>query len=89
MLEAKLRDVKKKGKVLRNSGLVTGTIKRKNGEVNLISMVGYKLETYILRNGLKTKMKVNFEGNVIDTIIERAQKDIVLHSIINIDLIEI
>ena len=32
MLDAKLRDLKKKGKVLRNSGLVTGTIKRKNGE---------------------------------------------------------
>ena len=29
MLEAKLRDLKKKGKVLRNSGLVTGTIKKK------------------------------------------------------------
>ncbi|WP_195429409.1 hypothetical protein [Clostridium sp. D46t1_190503_E9] len=89
MLEAKLRDVKKKGKVLRNSGLVTGTIKRKNGEISLISMVGYKLETYISRNGLKTRMKINFEGDIIDTIIERAQKDVVLHNIINIDLIEV
>ncbi len=84
-----MRDVKKKGKVLRNSGLVTGTIKRKNGEISLISMVGYKLETYISRNGLKTRMKINFEGDIIDTIIERAQKDVVLHNIINIDLIEV
>ncbi|MCR1952284.1 MULTISPECIES: hypothetical protein [Clostridium] len=89
MLEAKLRDVNKKGKVLRNLGLVTGTIKRKNGEISLISMVGYKLETYISRNGLKTRMKINFEGDIIDTIIERAQKDVVLHNIINIDLIEV
>ncbi|EEH98833.2 hypothetical protein PMY56_05565 [Clostridium tertium] len=89
MLEAKLRDLKKKGKVLRNSGLVTGTIKRKNGETSLISMVSHKLETYILRNGLNATMKVNLEGNVIDTKIRRAQKDIVLHNIINIDLIEI
>lgn len=89
MLEAKLRDVKKKGKILRNSGLVTGTIKRKNGEISLISMVGYKLETYVLRNGLKARVKINFEGDVIDTIIKRAQKDIVLHNIINIELIEV
>ncbi len=84
-----MRDVNKKGKVLRNLGLVTGTIKRKNGEISLISMVGYKLETYISRNGLKTRMKINFEGDIIDTIIERAQKDVVLHNIINIDLIEV
>ncbi|WP_291652882.1 hypothetical protein [Clostridium sp.] len=89
MLEAKLRDAKKKGKVLRNLGLVTGSIKRKNGETSLISMVGYKLETYILRNGLNAIMSVNFKGNVIDTKIKRAQKDIVLHNIINIDLIEV
>lgn len=89
MLEAKIRNVKKKGKVLRNSGLVTGTIKMKNGEIHLISMTGYMLETYLLRYGLNSKMKINFENNIINTKIDRVQKDIIFHNVINIDLIEL
>ncbi|WP_411168654.1 hypothetical protein ACH36K_16315 [Clostridium sp. MB05] len=89
MLEANLRDIKKKGKTLRNLGMVTGTLKRKNGEICLISMIGHKLETHLLRNGLKSKIQLNFENNIINTRIERVQKDIIFHNVINIDLVEL
>lgn len=89
MLEAKLRDIRKKGKVLRNSGLVTGTIKKRTGELCLISMISHKLETYLFRYGLKSKMKINFQGTLIDARIDRVQKDVIFHNVINIDLLEV
>lgn len=89
MLEANVRDVRKKGKVLRNSGLVTGTIKKRNGELCLISMISHKLETHLLRYGLKSKIKINFQGTLIDARIDRVQKDVIFHNVINIDLLEV
>mgnify|MGYP003547691780 CR=1 FL=1 len=70
MLEAKVRDVNKKGKTLRNSGLVTGTVKRKNGEIIPISMIGFKLETYIKRNGLNTNIPLTFDNEELKVRID-------------------
>lgn len=89
MLEAKLRDVTKRGRVLRNSGLVTGTIKRKSGEVVPISMVGYILETYILRNGLVRSLVIKLEDEKLNVKIDRVQRDVTVHNVINIDTIEL
>lgn len=89
MLEARFRDVRRKGKTLRNEGLITGTIKRKNGEICAISMIGHKVETYVLRNGLGTKFEINLENEEIKGRIDRVQKDLLKHNIINIDIIEI
>ncbi|GAB6169630.1 hypothetical protein JCM1393_20900 [Clostridium carnis] len=89
MLEARLRDVKTRGRSLRNAGYTTGTLKRKNGEVQLISVLGYKLETYLLRNGLNSNMEINFNGETLNTKIFSVQRDVIKHNVINLDLIEI
>lgn len=89
MLEAEIRDVNKKGKILRNSGLVTGSIKRKSGEVIHISIVGFKLETYIKRNGLNKHIPINFNNEELNVKIDRLQRNSISHNIMNIDTTEI
>lgn len=89
MLEAKLRDVKVKGRTIRNEGYATGTLKRKDGNVIFISILGYKLETYLQRNNNKRTVDISFDNEVINTKIDRLEKDVVVHNVINIDLIEI
>ena len=89
MLEAKVRDVNKKGKTLRNSGLVTGTVKRKSGEIIPISMIGFKLETYIKRNGLNTNIPLTFDNEELKVRIDRLQRNVLSHNIINIDTFEV
>ena len=89
MLEAKLRDVRKKSRPLRNAGHVTGTLKRKNGLIIPISMISYKLETFVNRNGLGTEVVIELDSEVIKTKIDRVQRDVIVHNIINIDLIEL
>ncbi|NLZ33849.1 hypothetical protein [Clostridium isatidis] len=89
MLEAKLRDTRKKGKVLRRLGQVTGTIRRKDGDIIPISMVMHKVETYLSRYGLGSKFDINFENEKINVKIDRVQRDLLVHNIINIDLIEL
>jgi ribosomal protein L25 (general stress protein Ctc) len=89
MLEAKLRDVRKKNRSLRNAGLVTGTLKRGNGLIIPISMISNKLETFVNRNGLGTEVIIELEKEVIKTKIDRVQRELLIHNIINIDLIEL
>ncbi|MBU5453907.1 hypothetical protein [Caproiciproducens sp. MSJ-32] len=89
MLEAKLRDIRKKGRTLRRLGQVTGTIRRKNGDIIPISMVMHKLETYVSRYGLGSKFDINFENETIKVKIDRVQRDILLHNIINVDVVEL
>ena len=89
MLEAKLRDIRKKNRSLRNAGLVTGTLKRENGLIIPISMISNKLETFVKRNGLGTEVIIEFEKEVIKTKIDRVQRELLIHNIINIDLIEL
>ena len=89
MLEAKLRDVRKKNRSLRNVGLVTGTLKRVNGSIIPISMISNKMETFVKRNGLGTEVVIELDSEVIKTKIERVQRENIIHNIINIDLIEL
>lgn len=89
MLEAKVRDTRKRGRVLRRLGQVTGTVRRKNGDIIPISMVMHKLETYISRHGLSSEFNINFENEEIKVRIDRVQRDTLLHNIINIDVIEL
>ncbi|WP_300384993.1 hypothetical protein [Clostridium sp.] len=89
MLEAKLRNVKKKSRSLRNVGLVTGTLKRVNGLIIPISMISNKLETFVNRNGLGAEVVIELDREVIKTKIYRVQREVIIHDIINIDLIEL
>ena len=89
MLEAKLRDVRKRNRTLRNAGLVTGTLKRTNGLIIPISMIGYKLDTFTKRNGLGVEVIIELDSEVIKTKIDRVQREMLTHDIMNIDLIEL
>ena len=89
MLEARLRDVRKKSRSLRNLGLVTGTLKRRNGLIIPISMIGYKLDTFAKRNGLGVKVVIELDREVIKSKIDRVQRNMITHDIMNIDLIEL
>lgn len=89
MVEVKIRDVNKKGRTFRNLGLVTGSIKRKSGEIVPISTVGFKLETYIKRNGLDGKISLAFDNEELNVKIYRVQRNTLTHEISNIDLIEV
>ena len=88
MLEVKVRDLKKKGKTLRNNGIITGTLIRKDGRVFYVEVDGNKLDTLVKRNGLSLRLQINFEGEIINTKINRVQRDVLLHNIINVDLFE-
>ena len=89
LLEINIRDVKKKGKTLRNKGIITGTLKRVNGEKYNIQLLGNDLDTIIARSNLNLTLQVKFQGEVINTKIERVQKDVLFHNIINADLYEL
>ena len=89
MLEVNNRDVKKKGKALRNKGIITGTLKRTDGEICNIQMLGNSLDTLIARNGLNLSLQIEFQGQVINTKIDRVQRDVLFHNIINVDLLEV
>ena len=89
MLEAKFRDSSLKCRKFRNKGLTTGTLKRKNGEIIPISMIIYKLDAYLNRNGFEELIEINFEGEILKAKIKQTQKDIVNHNVINIDLLEV
>ncbi|MCF0147294.1 MAG: hypothetical protein HUJ77_02730 [Clostridium sp.] len=88
MLEVSSRDLKKKGKSLRNKGIITGTLKRKNGQVYNIQMNGNNLDTLVARNGLNLRLPISFQGDLINTRIEIVQRDVLYHNIINVDLLE-
>ncbi|MCI6693504.1 MULTISPECIES: hypothetical protein [unclassified Clostridium] len=88
MLEVNSRDIKKKGKTLRNKGIITGTLKRIDGRVYNIQMNGNDLDTSVTRNGLSLILPINFQGELINTRIEKVQRDVLFHNIINVDLLE-
>ncbi|MDU5109112.1 MAG: hypothetical protein E6248_01590 [Clostridium sp.] len=88
MIEVKVRDLKKKGRSLRNEGIITGTLKRKGGRVFNIEMNGNNLDTLVNRNGLSLSLAISFEGEVINTKISRVQRGVLHHNIINVDLLE-
>lgn len=88
MIEVKVRDLKKKGRSLRNEGVITGTLKRKDGRVFNIEMNGNNLDTLVNRNGLSLSISISFGSEVINTKITRVQRDVLHHNIINVDLLE-
>lgn len=89
MLEANFRNVKVKGKKLRNLGLATGIIKRLNGDIVPISMQINKLDKYFLNTNNSRSLSIVLDGETINTWVERTQKDVVFHNTINIDLKEV
>lgn len=89
MLEASVRDLKVKGRTLRNVGLCTGTLKKKSGKIVPISLVSHKLETYLGRHGLKSNIEISLNGEKVISKIDKVQKDVVVHNVINIDLLEV
>ncbi|WP_066894914.1 hypothetical protein [Clostridium nigeriense] len=88
MIEVNIRDVKKKGKTLRNNGIITGTLKRKDGRVFSIETFGNNIDTLVARSGLNLNLEIKFQGEVLNTKIDRVQRDTLFHNIINIDLLE-
>ena len=88
MIEVKIRDLKKKGRSLRNDGIITGTLKRKDGRIFNIEMNGNNLDTLVNRDGLSLSLSISFESEVINTKITRVQRDVLHHNIINVDLLE-
>lgn len=89
MLEAILRDVKVKGKKIRNSGYTTGLLKKKNGDVVYISIPSYKLDTYVSRYGAKDEIKLNLNGESILSRVSVLKRDVLIHNIMNIELLEV
>lgn len=88
MIEVKIRDLKKKGRSLRNEGIITGTLKRKDGRIFNIEMNGNNLDTLVNRDGLSLSLSISFECEVINTKISIVQRDVLHHNIINVDLLE-
>lgn len=88
MLEVNSRDIKKKGKSLRNEGIITGTLKRRDGRLYYIQMYGNDLDTLVSRSGLSLALPIKFQGELINTRIEKVQRDVLFHNIINVDLLE-
>lgn len=88
MVEVKIRDLKKKGRSLRNDGIITGTLKRKDGKIFNIEMNGNNLDTLVNRDGLSLSLSISFESEVINTKISIVQRDVLHHNIINVDLLE-
>ncbi|MGL5380839.1 hypothetical protein [Clostridium sp.] len=89
MLEAILRDVKVKGKKIRNSGYTTGLLKKKSGEVVYISIPSYKLDTYVSRYGAKDEIELNLIGERVVSKVSVLKRDVLSHNIMNIELLEV
>ena len=51
-------------------------------------MNGNDLDTSVTRNGLSLILPINFQGELINTRIEKVQRDVLFHNIINVDLLE-
>ena len=65
MLELSIRDVGIKGKKLRNKGLVTGTLIRKEGQIIPIFLPSNRLEQYIVITDYCKDLDVKFENEII------------------------
>ena len=88
MLKVDIRDIKVKCKKLRNKGIISGTLKRINGEIIPISLKGSDVDKYILNNGLNKEVFIIFNNEKINTKIYRIQRNLLVHNVINIDLLE-
>ncbi len=88
MIEVNRRDPRIKCKKLRREGIITGTLKRRNGDIIPISVKGSSIDTYINSNGLNHELIILFENSEIKTRIYRVQKNLIMHNVDNIDLLE-
>lgn len=88
MIKVNRRDPKIKCKKLRREGIITGTLKRCNGDIIPISVKGSSIDTYVNSNGLNHELIILFEGSEIKTSIYRVQKNLIMHNVDNIDLLE-
>lgn len=88
MIQINRRNSSGKCKKLRRQGLITGTLRRCNGEIISISVKGNSIDTFVNKNGLNAELVVLFENNEIKTRIYRVQRNLMFHNIDNIDLIE-
>lgn len=89
MLELKVRDERIKGKKLRNKGLVTGTLKRKNGDIIPICLLSNLLEQYILVTDYCKDLDVVFEKEIVHAHIKEAQRHFTKNNVINMDFVEV
>lgn len=89
MLELSIRDVGIKGKKLRNKGLVTGTLRRKDGQIIPIFLSSNILEQYIVITDYCKDLDVKFENEIIHVHIKEAQRHFTKNNVINMDFIEI
>ena len=89
MLELSIRDVGIKGKKLRNKGLVTGTLRRKDGQIIPIFLSSNLLEQYIVITDYCKDLDVKFEKEIIHVHIKEAQRHFTKNNVINMDFIEI
>ena len=88
VLKVDIRDIKVKCKKLRKKGIISGTLKRSNGEIIPISLKGSSVDKHILNNGLNNEVLIIFNNEEINTKIDRLQRNLLIHNVINIDLLE-
>lgn len=88
MIQINRRNSNIKCKKLRRQGLITGTLRRRNGDIIPISLKGSSVDTFVNKNGLNEELIVLFENSEIKTRIYKVQKNLIFHNIDNIDLIE-
>ena len=89
MLELSIRDVGIKGKKLRNKGLVTGTLRRKDGQIIPIFLSSNLLEQYIVITDYCKDLDVKFENEIKHVHIKESQRHFTKNNVINMDFIEI
>ena len=88
LLKVDIRDIKVKCKKLRKKGIISGTLRRTNGEIVPISLKGSDVDKHILNNGLNKEIFIIFNNEEIRTKIYKLQRNLLVHNVINIDLLE-
>lgn len=88
MIQINRRNSNVKCKKLRRQGLITGTLRRCNGDIIPISVKGNSIDTFVNKNGLNAELVVMLENSEIKTRIYIVQRNLMFHNIDNIDLIE-
>ena len=71
MLELSIRDVGIKGNKLRNKGLVTETLRRKDGQIIPIFLSSNLLEQYIVITDYCKDLDVKFENEIISDMLNK------------------
>ena len=89
MLELSIRDVGIKGKKLRNKGLVTEILKRKDRQIISFFLSKNQLKQYIVITDYCKDLDVKFENEIIHVHIKEAQRHFTKNNVINMDFIEI